>query len=321
MNGILTRRYSEGEIILPSVGIKGRYKWELKRAGKVIRDSGGWHENLITNTGMNSFVIQDFPTQLAYANVGTSAVAPAFTDVALGAEVATAVRPRVSLVASTYVAGPPDYWYRRNQYTWTETFANGNLTEFGIFDPAHNLIIRQLLKDGVGAPTVIIKTNLDQLIITHEYRIYVPIVDVASVVVISGVNYDVVTRPTNANSAFGWAQVLGSGFAGLGMPKALETNVLAVRTSTPGDGIISTNGAATAYVPGNFYIENQCEWQPGFANFPTGIGMITSFSSAPGGSGANDSTGMFQHQFTPKIPKINTQKLTLFVRRSWARYP
>jgi hypothetical protein len=315
-------KYLDAEVTVPPVGIAGYIGWELIRAGKVIRHSGGVHHNMLLNVGMDRFAASPLPSLLAYGQVGTSGVAPAFTDVALGAPVATAIRPATQILGSTYVAGPPDYWYRRWSYSFTETFANGNLTEFGTMTPAgpSETNIRQLLKDLTGTPTTIVKTNLDQLLITFELRIYPPTVDVATIVDVSGVNYDVVTRAQNANSAFAWAQVIGSGWSGYGMPHSLETDVLVARTASLGNGTAGTDGTPTGYVSGNYYIENKCVWDPAASNYPTGIGSFNSWSGDTG-SPANGTLAMFQHSFTPKLPKTNTKKLTMYFRRHWARYP
>jgi hypothetical protein len=316
---ILVPKYRDIQLDAPPVGIAGFMKWELQRDGKVIQDSGGFYPNLITDVGMNALASSTISAMVANANCGTSAAAPAFTDAALGAEVATAVVGRTTVLNATYNA-VPEYWFLRNKYTFLETQANGNLAEFGLFSAAHTLFVRQLLKDGVGNPVVITKTNLDQLIITHEYRVYPPTADVASVVVISGVNYDVVTRPCNSNSVFAWGQVGTFGWAQYSAPAAVESNVLVTRTGSPAGGAVSGDGTQTAYVPGTFMLENKAVWEPADAVYTTGIGMINSWSGDPT-AGSSPARLMFQNQFIPQIPKLNTQRLTLFGRRSWARYP
>jgi hypothetical protein len=195
------------------------------------------------------------------------------------------------------------------------------LTEFGTFNGA-TMFSRQLLKDGTGTPTTITKTATDQLWITYEIRLYPPTVDVNSVVTISAVNYDVTTRPMQVNGASAWGAFI---WAGLTTQRAQtkESNVLLSRTAVSdfaGGSQDQSTITDTPYVSGNYYIETQTVWDITTANWPSGIGCIAHFYGS--NSGFSTSYQMFQHAFvTTKIPKTNTKKLTLFLRRSWGRYP
>jgi hypothetical protein len=310
-------KFIDAEVKSPGVGLRGFMKWELIRGKDVIASSGGFYPNLITNSGMNGLGVSSLVNMVAFGNVGTAVAAPANTDVALGAEVATA-RRAANPLSSVYVAGPPEYWYRRNKYIFAETFGNGNLTEFGLWSNLGTFFVRQLLKDGTGTPTVVVKTNLDQLHITHEYRLYPPAADVASVVNVSGVNYDVTTRPSTTTGA-AWAGALDAGSSGLISMLAYETNVLAARTSNlAGASVQSGDHTQTPYVADSFYRETKEIWDTGDANFATGIG---GFEHYLGGSGLFDSLFLYQSVFNPKLPKTNTKKLTLYFRKYWARYP
>lgn len=316
---ILVPKYAEGEITTPSVGYAGYFAWELRRGGKVIRDSGGFSHNLLVDLGLENLSGNGIEALIAKGNMGTSGVAPANGDINLGAEVGTARQNAVVSVGSTYVAGPPDYWYRRYTYNFLEAFANGNLTEIGLFHPGGSMAIRQLLKDGTGTPTTVVKTAVDQLLITFEMRVYLPQVDVGSVVNISGVNYTVVTRVANAVNSGAWGSVHSNGVTSTMGCSTFETDVLGIRTSNPGGSWIgSSDHTQTAYVAGSYYTENKEVWDVGVSNYGTGIGSIESFWGSNGGF---SNLAMFQHSFAPKIPKTNVKKLTIFQRRSWARYP
>jgi len=315
---ILIAKHVDCEVNTPSVGYAGYFSWELRRGGKVIRDSGGQSHNLLVNAAMENLSGNGFENLISKANMGTGAVAPAFTDVNLGAEVGTA-RVNGVQVASAYSGALPDYWYRRYTYTFTELLANGNLTEIGLFHVGGAMAVRQLLKDGTGTPTVVTKTAADQLLITFEIRVYIPQVDVASVVNISGVNYAVNTRVANASTGGAWGSVIQAGVTSNIGCSPVETDVLGDRYNSPAGAFTqSTDHTQTAYVAGSYYIENKEVWDTGFANFGTGIGAILTFN---GGNSGFNFAFLFQHSFTPKIPKTNVKKLTIFQRRSWARYP
>ena len=173
-----------------------------------------------------------------------------------------------------------------------------------------------------GTPTEITKTSSDQLWITYQVRVYIPTVDVDSVVTISGVDYDVTTRPLNTSNISGWGGFITVGPVGGWFAGSKESNVLLTRTSeaNPSGSGYAGDGTLTSYVSGNYYLENKGVWAVDAANYTTGIGTIFTCSGASSGSGTG--VMMFQHCFvTDKIPKTNTKTLTLFTRKSWARYP
>lgn len=319
-------RFPEIELALPPSGIAGYFKWELVRDGKIIRDSGGFHKNLITNGGMDRLAADAF-TNLNQAKVGTGATAPAFTDIGCTTPVGTFV-VRDTETATAYVAGPPDYLFKRITYKWLEANGNGNLTEIGLHMTSSGTpcFSHQLFKDGLGVPTVVTKTNLDQLFVTYEYRVY-PYAgaDINSVAVISGINYDVTMRPCNVAASGGWASIITSGPGNAVTTRANsgESNVLVARTAAPSVGDIfntdSTDHTLTPYVNGNYYVENKYVWDIAKANYPTGIGLIALHGD---GLGTSPVSAAYQFVFpTTKIPKTNVKKLTMFIRKSWARFP
>lgn len=320
-------RFPEAQLDTETFRVQGFYKWELRREGKVIRDSGGWHRNLITNTGMDRLADDPF-TFMNQAKVGTNPAAPLVTDAGCG----TPIGPFVVFDTETgvaYVAGPPEYLRKTRTYKWLEAQANGNLTEFAMHMVSGGIpcFAHQLLKDALGNPTVVVKTNLDQLFITYEWRVYPPAADVNSVVSISAVNYDVTARPCNVSSVSeGWSKIVvnGPSDANGGIrSNSGEPNALVARNAQPSVGNIfntdATDLTRTLYVAGNWYVEHKCVWDIGVANYATGIGLIAHHA---GGSSVNPVGAVYQFVFpTLKIPKTNVKKLTLFIRKSWARFP
>lgn len=320
--GILVPRHKEFQLESPKPGVKGYVKWELIRGGKVIRDSGGFHENLITDKGLNLASAMSFETLTNVAAVGTGATAPAVTDTDLQSRLGTAVGSS-GVVGSGLTAISPEYVYRQKQFRFLEGNANGNLTEFATFaDGSTNFIFsRQLLKDITGTPTVITKTSLDQLWITYEFRIYPPVADIVTTVVISGVTYDITIRTIGVN-ATGLNQWDSWIIAGPVNPFAIqsgESNALVGRNADYGGFTENAHLLDTAYVNGNFYKETQKTFDLGESNFATGIGT---FAVWDGSSGNGVVHALFQVAFTTtKIPKDATKKLILYFRRHWARYP
>jgi len=314
---ILVPKCIDGEVRTPAAKICGYISWELLRDGKVIKSSGGFYPNLITDIGMNQIAATTISNLVGYMNLGTGSTAPAFTDTGLVAEVATARQGGVQAVGPTYVAGTPDYAYRRNMYAFTELFANGNLTEVGLFwagSGGSTMFIRQLLKDSGGTPVTVTKTSSDQLQITHEFRFYPPTADVAGSVTFSGQTYTLATRCGNVSSAT--TRLLGSYLSNHSHSGVNETDVLAVRSGGPSSGTGPNSSTITAYVAGSYYLETKDTWDIGSANFTTGIGSLASWD----GNAYYYYSTLFQTTFAPKIAKTNTKRLILYYRVYWARY-
>lgn len=311
---ILVPHFIDAELIAPTAKVQGLVGWKLIRGGKVIRDSGGLSPNLIVDTGLDSLgSITALTAFITYMNVGTGSTVPANTQTALVAEIGTA-RQTGGGAVSAYVAGTNDYWYERMTYSFTELFANGNLTEVALFQNGAGapMFMRQLLKDNTGTPTTITKTNLDQLQITYEWRWYFPTADDVTSITFSGVTYTVTTR---VQGVTGMTNIIWLGpNSNAGSTSVAETNVLVARNATVGSYIDSDSNSVSAYTNGNYYREYQSIYNIGSANFATGIGMLLHFK-------VYNNYGMFQSSFSPKIAKTNTKKLTLNTRRYWSRYP
>lgn len=318
-----TREFDMG--LTPQIGFAGYFSWELIDGGTHKVKRSGTVKNLITDAALNALggaaQLQDLVNQVA---VGTGSSAPANNQVGLDAELA---RTSVTTTGDNNTGDGAGFLYFWRQRVWlfTEAFANGNLTEVGVFagGAGSTMFSRQLFKDGLGNPTVITKTNTDQLKITYENRLYVPQADVVGNVLISAVNYAYTSRAENSNNNVIWGS--GSGAGAMvhfgqwsdGASTAGDVQTLGtVQGSPPTTQTANADtGVFAAYVSGNFYRECTCKWEPGTANF-TG-GGIGSFRLVPKMAGV----GLFQMSVAPKFPKVNTQRLTLVFRCPWGRYP
>ncbi len=319
------------KIVMPKLqfGLKGFFTVELIEAktGRVKRRLE--FQNLMTDAGLNAL---GSGTQLetlinSYMAVGTGSTIPANGDTALVTEVGPSSTNRSNSnggIAEVFGSGPSfAYWYRRITRNFSETQANGNLTELGLFTTvtAGTMFARQLFKDALGSATTITKTNIDQLRVTYELRVYSPVGDTTvSPVTISGSNYSVTTRAVGINTDRNWGYD-GTAFGLMYLFRNLAitgscmaSDVLLSATATHA-GIVSFDPSSTTrsvYVPGDFYIDLTLVWDPGAANPVGGIGSV--FISLANGKS-------FQQAFTPKLPKDNTKRLTIVNRVSWGRYP
>ena len=309
----------EMEFHLPPVGLAGYVGWKLIRGGRVIRESP-LHKNMLVNSSFDYLGNGNGYASGMYAAVGTGSNAPLATDIALQAEVVTGGRRFQGATSTGYVAIggaiTQDYWWRRIIFTFLETQANGNLTEFGIFSGGY-MLSRQLLKDVGGTPTTIIKTNVDQLEITYEYRCYPPIVDqVLAAFAISGdaITSNITIRPQSASTSR-WLQPLIDPPTTFSSSGAHEDSTIAARTSesasTPNSG--ASSSTFSAYVNGNFWIDETNKYEPAVANFASGIGLLKLYGYNGG--------CLYQASLATKIPKTSVKRTTIVLRRSWARFP
>lgn len=311
---------------LSPMRMEGRFKVELIRkvgAKEIILRELPWQKNLITNVGLDlvatSTAITNITSSpLAYVAVGTGSTAPANTDTTLVSETGVRTNDNGSIADVTAWGAGNAYVSFTRTRLFTEAQSNGNLTEFGFFtaSTSGSLFCRQLFKDGGGTPTTIVKTSSDQLRITYELRVYPPTVDTSGTISISAVNYDWTGRAQGVGGS-GWGNVLAAigDFdsnainTSVAFSRAYETQTLSSITGAGPSGAAtgpSTRSVAT-YVNGNYYIDNTEKWEPGVANYATGIGA-TVYGS------------FFQTSWNPKFSKDNTKRLTLVTRISWARH-
>lgn len=313
-------KYPEIGIDLPKVGLKGHFKVELiSRAGIIKRTLE--FDNLITDAGLNGLATNG-PTHnlISYAGVGTGSTAPAVSDTGLVAEIALASANRTLANGGiadtfTYTSGTPDFYSLVRTYLFDFSQGNGNLTEIGLFNTssAGTMWTRQLLKDGTGTPTTIVKTSADQLRVTYTLQLYPLQADVVDTITISTVSYTTTIRAANVGITSQYASFLYYGAAGATI-RANSVGITARTTEPITDAITSSTDTSGAYVAGNFYIEHTSVWNSSIANF--GAGGIPSFTCFRNPNGA-----IMQLGVSPAFAKDNTKQLTLVTRVSWGRYP
>lgn len=310
------------ELETPKFGLEGRFMVQLiRKVGdkEIILRELPWQKNIIVNSGLDEFFTKTINSAggcLAFCAVGTGSTAPAATDVGLVAETGVRVNTDGGIVDASGWAAVNEYAFFRRTRLFTETQSNGNLTEFGFFDlgAAGTMFSRQLFKDGGGVPTTIIKTAADQLRLTYEIRLYPPTVDTAGNIVISGTNYAYTGRALGVGTG-SWGNVIGgsilkSNLETSSASQVYETQVLAAATAIPSALGAATNASTSVcavYVNGDFHSDVTQKWEPGVANYPTGIGISVL-------------DNLFQTSWNPKFTKDNTKRLTLVTRIAWARH-
>lgn len=326
--------------IEPRINIEGWFTVELIDAKTQIVKQKLRFRNLITNAGLDylgtgSAVGLSLVTGAGgggYCGLGTGSTAPANGDTTLVTEIAPAVDNRSTSTGGYsgtygYTSGTPDYHYITRVYFFSETQANGNLTEVGIFSASTGgtMWTRQLLKDGGGTPTTVVKTASDQLKVTYEMRMQPLQSDASLSRTISTVAYTITVRARNAGTTGTWGYDGNGGalvnFGTTGTcwststnhAKALETGTLGARTSEPTGSQTSASSITwAAYSGATYYRDMTAKWEPAVANFAGGIGSAVFLEMHNGDQ-------LFQSSFSPAFAKDNTMRLTLVARISWGR--
>ncbi|MEP6990072.1 MAG: hypothetical protein ABJA80_04010 [bacterium] len=282
-------------------------------------------KNLITDAGLIGLGATFTLYQLTYLAVGTSNAAPTTAQTTLGGEVGRTSFDN-GVARTEALGGGSTYWRQVFTRLFTEAQANGNLAELGMFSASTGGVMwmRQLIRDTGGVPTVITKTSADQLRVTYEIRQYWPTADQVTVTNINGIDYTFTMRPCNVTNPLAWGPgsgtvngmlyAFGSDTSGV-YANAVDGSVLsaAAGTGIPGTQSLASSIAVAAYASPNFYRDNTFIYEPGTANYGTGIGGLSVCVSR----GAQQ----MQVSIAPRIPKLDTQRLTLQLRSTWGRGP
>lgn len=304
----------------PRMGIEGIIKSIelIDAATGIVERRLGPYRNIITDAGLNAIGNgTKIDTLVNYIAVGTSSTPPAATDTALGAE--TGVR-------TTYNGGITDvvtaeasytYWEVTRTRVFTEAESNGNLTELGFFsaNAGGTMWCHQLFRDELGDPTTLTKLNTQQLRITYAWRLYPDITVATDTLSIDGTSTDCDARAMRVDNSNGWGSLVKNlGAWSTGQTRCYETNTFPTPTGGDFSGTSVTASSATlqAYSNGNFYRDIDFVWDPGVANFATGIGAV-------GIVCVLNTDPCFGTTFTPKVGKTDVHRFTYTVRVSWAR--
>lgn len=287
------------------VGLKGRYKLQVKKAGKILRESG-WSDNLITDLGLN-LIASSYSTFMRYCHVGDGNTAPANSDTALAGFVAGAdgnsgvdasldTTNRYAIVSKTY--------------TFSNGAAAGNIAEVGVGSAASGTVLfsRALVLDTQKNPTTITVQSDEDLVVIYELWIKQPTGDFTDTVggkniTIRACNVD----STASNNSWGAVSIDAAGMYPGALAYAYD-GVIGAITGMPS----GTSGSTSLKVVDDYVAdshERTCTFTFGVssANF-----AIKSFLWKFGISA-------WQMEIDTTITKNNTQTFKLGVRISWSR--
>lgn len=301
-----------------TLGLEGRFRWELIRKGKVIQR--GEMKNLIVDGGLDAIGAGiTINTLINTLHVGTGSSTPAANQTALDADLASTASNGGFADGATTSGTGFTYWFKTRTRLFTEAEAIGNLTELGFFSAAGTMFNRQLFKDTGGNPVSVPKTADDQLKVIFEWRIYSQQVADVQNIDISGVMTEVQTRAIHTHIY--WDDPITDLGRWHNRMWANTSNVL----PNP-DTIYSTGGGAQAihnqtgattypYVGGSFQIEVENRWEP--AAYASNIGGILWLPVASSSS----NNFLMLSVFNPVITKDNTRRVIYRARATFPRRP
>lgn len=325
-------KLKEENIVEVKMGVSGHFKAHAFRPSDGrIRELTDWQDNLITNGGMNKLAGNvGNGSFMSAIRVGSGSTAPAFTDTALVALVAsTSVDTAVTTINAVAADANP-FMAAQGVFTFAIGAAAGNLTELGLCGntslSGYPLWTRALFKDGSGNPVTIVVGADEQLVITYILRLYIP--KTASVANLlnpgNGITYTVSMLPMEVDSNNGMSPFLSSGMysqavtgANANICSGAASGVLAPIDGTP-SGTVTTNVAQSitplTYVADSFRRDTTYGWALDRANIAD-MGTFTMSASSPG----YHAPVQWQWTVSPKITKTSLQTLSFTHRFTLAR--
>lgn len=299
---------------------QGYVGYKIKKLDGTIVLSVDPYKQLIVSVGLdwiatNSTIL----TVSDFCRVGTGVTAPASNQTGLVSQVGVSSAAAVNLSGTN--SGVSPWWHASTRdYQFAAGTVDGvALSELGFFNFSTGGVMfsRLLFRDGIGDPTTITLLADEILEVSYEIRTYVPTGDV-----LGSFNLDIDGTPTNfdytlrasfANESNRW----GPGSAKHIVSTAFEffsTDVLGTEEAgITGTSDIMTDTVTASYVAGDHFSGIGCNVGINDANFVGGIGGLALRNNA--------GNPLFQVSFSPKIPKDNTQEITLgtdFFIFSWA---
>lgn len=227
--------------------------------------------------------------------------------------------PVVTFVSSS---SSGSYWSKIVTREFTETEVNGNLTELGFWTNTSGgtLVNRTSFKDADGSPTIITKTSNFILRVKFENRMYIDVVDVTGSINLGGSLYDYIIRPIGISTT--WNSGLFNLFGRWqGYANAYESASLQdVTSSVVPNTVNNSNGNLIyeSYVPGEKSLNFIVNFNNNNANFFSGIQYIL-LNHTFGMNPQESQNPLWQIHFSPKIPKISSNQLSLKLNQSFGR--
>lgn len=287
------------------LGLKGRYKLQVKKAGEVVNESG-WSDNLVTDLGLN-IIAEYYSWFMRYCHVGDGNTVPANSDTALAGFVA-GVDGGNSV--TTTLDTTNRYAIVSKTYTFSNGAAAGNIAEVGVGRAASGTVLfsRALVLDTQKNPTTITVQSDEDLVVIYELWIKQPTGDFTDTV--DGKNITI--RACNVgsldgNNGWGASSISGAGMSITGFTYVYTGGIGSITGEPSGTRSYTYGGVLDDYVADSHTRTALVTFGINEANF-----AMKSFVWKFG-------IGRWQMEMDTPITKNNTQTFKLGIRISWSR--
>ena len=291
------------------VGIKGRYRLEVRSSEEADPRQVLEFDNLITDAGLDFFgTLQSF--QL-YPGLGTGTSTPLPSDSSLTNQSSRITGTQT--LTKTAAQTPPYKLTAVISRQSTQGQVAGTWTEIGMFrstsPSANDMFSRALITDEFGNPTAITILPTEYLTVVYTLEYIIPPVD--AVTVVGGRTFT--TRALDVLST-NWLSEFNGSLYGFNQSTLMAySGPMVPMTSSSISGSLgnSIQSPVASYVPGSFEIITSPT-----LDLTRGNGTIQTlrFAASSRGSGTT-----FQVGIDPPIVKDNTQLLTFQFKLSWGR--
>lgn len=275
-----------------------------------------WFPNLITNSGLDAIGMAGNPVYACA--VGSGNTPPTVLNSTLQSQVASTNVGGSIGSASAAVSAPYATTLERS-WRFDAGVAAGNLSEVGIFSYGPVMLFsRSLIKDTEGNPTTITVLSNEFLDVSYRLSIYYPESDVTGALLLGSTTHGFTVRPSSVTYASSYPRGAYAQFNATASAAYVYASPATIGPVT--DSPTTAHGYAIAgvtndtYVPGSYRITGSLNLALDSANWPAGISALIFPLERFSGM-------VYQAQFTPPIPKANTQTLKIDVAVSWGRRP
>lgn len=296
-----------------SVGARFNLVKTCSITGKTVES--GWFENLVLDVGLNRIGVG---TWFSSCSVGTSSATPQVTDIALGTFVAQTTTKNGSDVAGT-AATSPFYSFRRATFRFPAgTFSGQNLAEVAIGWGGSNIFNRALIRDNLGDPTTITVLSTEVLDVVTEVRIYQLETDTTGTITLKqpdGTPISDHTYTARRSALMQQPEVSIGERATLFSSWSLHTGGLGTILQKPSGSTFTTSDSSGNSISNVAYSNNSYEFL-----FNCNLGLNNGNAGTNRSLFLNTAIGTWQIEYTPPLPKNDTQSLTIPLKVSWGRY-
>lgn len=275
-----------------------------------------WFPNLITNSGLDAIGEAAFP--IYSCAVGSGNTPPTILNTTLQTSVASTsasgpINSSQPAIAAPYASSVQRSW------RFAAGVAAGNLSEVAVFSLSPVMMFsRSLIKDSSGNPTTITVLANEFLDVAYRVSFFYPENDVTGSVLLDGTTHNFTLRAALVTAQSAYPRASKAMFNNLGnsayvfaAPAQIET-VTASPTTANGYAVAAV--ANEVYIMGSYRKVGSLNLDLDSANWGSGISAIQFPMELFSGMS-------YQAQFTPPIPKQNTQTLKIDIEISWGRRP